>query len=307
MQAVAKEITDRFGAVHGIIHAAGIAGGGIIQLKSREAAEKVLAPKVKGTLILGKVFQDMKLDFYVLCSSLNSFLGGIGGTDYCAANAFLDAYAQQRGPVSGIVAINWDVWQEVGMAVNTEVPAAFRDAREKHLQSGILSAEGKEVFSRVLESRLVQVAVATRDLAAQIAEWQARKARAEKEPAMTATDNNRPAFDRPNLSSVYIAPSNPTEQTIAEIWQKLLAIKSVGIHDNFFELGGHSLLLIQMLPLLKKAFAREFTVATIFEKPTIHSLSTMIRGDNSRPVYQKSRSRGERRKEREIKERFLRK
>jgi amino acid adenylation domain-containing protein len=297
MQAVAKDIADRFGTVHGIIHAAGVAGGGIIQLRTREAAAKVLAPKVEGTLILGELFRDVKLDFFVLCSSLNSFLGGIGGADYCAANAFLDAYAQQRGPATRVVAVNWDVWQEVGMAVNTEVPAAFKDAREKHLQSGILPAEGQEVFSRVLESRLVQVAIATRDLVGQIAEWRARKLRAEKEPVLTATDGNRPAFDRPHLSSIYIPPGNPTEQTIAEIWQKLLAIKSVGIHDNFFELGGHSLLLIQMLPFLKKAFAREFTVAMLFQRATIHSLSTAILEGNSQPVYQKSRSRGERRKE----------
>ena len=37
---------SRFGALHGVIHAAGVAGGGLIQLKTREAAARVLAPKV---------------------------------------------------------------------------------------------------------------------------------------------------------------------------------------------------------------------------------------------------------------------
>ena len=40
---------ERFGALQGAIHAAGLPGGGVIQLKTAEAAERVLAPKLQGT------------------------------------------------------------------------------------------------------------------------------------------------------------------------------------------------------------------------------------------------------------------
>ncbi len=111
---------SRFGPIRGVIHAAGVPGGGVIQRRSREAAEAVLAPKVMGTLVLDQIFQQRDLDFFVLCSSLNSIVGGFGQADYSAANAFIDAFAHHRSLRSrGLTAsINWDAWREVGMAVD---------------------------------------------------------------------------------------------------------------------------------------------------------------------------------------------
>src|SRR5262249_1187934 len=43
---------QRFGQVNGVIHAAGIPGGGIIQLKALEDSALVLAPKVQGTRVI---------------------------------------------------------------------------------------------------------------------------------------------------------------------------------------------------------------------------------------------------------------
>ncbi|MCP4549542.1 MAG: SDR family oxidoreductase, partial [bacterium] len=38
MRRVVAAATDRWGGLHGVIHAAGVAGGGVIQLKRRETA-----------------------------------------------------------------------------------------------------------------------------------------------------------------------------------------------------------------------------------------------------------------------------
>ncbi|HEX6289175.1 MAG TPA: SDR family NAD(P)-dependent oxidoreductase [Herpetosiphonaceae bacterium] len=120
MRAAVAQAVDRFGALHGVIHSAGIAGGGLIQLKTPEMAARVLAPKVTALRVLESVLADVNLDLLVLCSSTTGVIGGIGQVDYCAANAFLDAfaayYAARYGSYS--VSINWDAWQEVGMAVN---------------------------------------------------------------------------------------------------------------------------------------------------------------------------------------------
>lgn len=45
----------RFGAINVVFHAAGVAGGGLIQLKTPAAAEQVLRPKVQGTRHLAAV------------------------------------------------------------------------------------------------------------------------------------------------------------------------------------------------------------------------------------------------------------
>ena len=82
-------------------------------------ADKVLDPKVKGTLALNRALQGMQPDFFILCSSINSIIAPMGQVGYAAANAFLDAFAFYKTARDGIftVSIDWDTWQEVGMAV----------------------------------------------------------------------------------------------------------------------------------------------------------------------------------------------
>ncbi|MBE7384658.1 MAG: SDR family NAD(P)-dependent oxidoreductase [Leptolyngbya sp. SIO1E4] len=120
MQAVVTQAQEQFGAINGVIHAAGVPGGGVIQRKTPEEAQKILNPKVNGTLVLDAVFQQVELDFFVLCSSVASMLGGFGQVDYCGANQFLDAFARYKNSTNDgccTVSINWDAWQDVGMAV----------------------------------------------------------------------------------------------------------------------------------------------------------------------------------------------
>ncbi|MFC4852121.1 SDR family NAD(P)-dependent oxidoreductase [Actinophytocola glycyrrhizae] len=118
---------EAFGGLDGIVHAAGLPGGGMAEVKERAEAEKVLAPKLAGTLALADVFGADDLDFVVLCSSITSVVGGFGQVDYCAANNFLDAFARAgTGFTAPVLSQNWGGWAEVGMAVETDAPAGFR-------------------------------------------------------------------------------------------------------------------------------------------------------------------------------------
>ncbi|GAA3475280.1 type I polyketide synthase [Nonomuraea roseola] len=114
----------RFGRVDGIVHAAGLPGGGMAEVKEREAADLVMAPKLAGTLALREVFGDLDLDFVLLCSSVTAVAGGFGQVDYCAANNFMDAYAHTWP--GRVLSVNWGAWLEVGMAAEVAAPVAFR-------------------------------------------------------------------------------------------------------------------------------------------------------------------------------------
>ncbi|NOT08100.1 MAG: SDR family NAD(P)-dependent oxidoreductase [Gemmatimonadales bacterium] len=118
MRTVVKNAQARFGSIDGVLHTAGVLSDGVIQLKDPAVAAQVLAPKVRGTLVLEAALAGQPLDFLVLFSSVSSFSGLAGQVDYAAANAFLDAYAQERVIRDGTytVAVNWSAWQEVGMA-----------------------------------------------------------------------------------------------------------------------------------------------------------------------------------------------
>ncbi len=111
----------RFGALHGVIHAAGVAGGGVMQLKTPEAAAQVFSPKVAALGVLETVLAGARLDFLALCSSTIAITGGYGQADYCGANAALDTFAYAYAARTGnfAVSINWDGWQQIGLAART--------------------------------------------------------------------------------------------------------------------------------------------------------------------------------------------
>ncbi|MGK5533593.1 type I polyketide synthase, partial [Streptomyces sp. URMC 129] len=116
-RAVAR-LRDAAGALHGVVHAAGLPSRGMLLTKSPADADQVLAAKTRGTLVLDHVCRDDDLDFLLLCSSVTAVLGGPGQSDYGAANAFLDAFAQWKRRTTGtpVTSVAWDTWREVGMA-----------------------------------------------------------------------------------------------------------------------------------------------------------------------------------------------
>ncbi|HEU0078048.1 MAG TPA: SDR family oxidoreductase, partial [Longimicrobiaceae bacterium] len=129
MAAAVARTRARFGALHGVVHAAGVVPGGLIQLKTPESFAEVMAPKVAGTVALHRATDGIPLDFLLLCSSVHAIYGGIGSADHCAANTFLDAFAAWRSERAGrpTVSVNWDGWTEVGQAAGMTVSRRLGD------------------------------------------------------------------------------------------------------------------------------------------------------------------------------------
>ncbi|MEO6231488.1 MAG: amino acid adenylation domain-containing protein [Ferruginibacter sp.] len=74
----------------------------------------------------------------------------------------------------------------------------------------------------------------------------------------------------------FVAPANHIEKVLANVWQKLLGLDSVGIHDNFFEIGGDSLLAIRVVSALRKELDLEMPISNIFEFQTIALLAAQL-------------------------------
>jgi len=242
-------------------------------------AASTLAPKMMGTLVLERVLKDLPLDFLVLFSSMSSITGGgPGQVDYCAANAFLDAYARCHFSRHGMtVAIDWgewqwDAWQAGLLGFPEEAQTYFRERRHTF---GITFEEGMEALTRILTKKLPQVVVSTQDFVSMVA--------GSKHFSITTIVEKtqqlrqvKPMYARSILGTPYVAPENEMEQEIAAIWSELLGFEQVGIHDNFFELGGHSLMGMQMISRLRQAFAVDVRLTTLFEAPTVAELALTI-------------------------------
>lgn len=113
-----RRVEARFGRISGVFHTAGALDDELVETRSRSAMEAVLRPKIAGTLALEQAMAGLPPEFLMLFSSISAFAGLPGQTDYAAANAFLDAYAQSRrhDPVTRVVSAGWSQWAEVGMA-----------------------------------------------------------------------------------------------------------------------------------------------------------------------------------------------
>jgi amino acid adenylation domain-containing protein len=85
-----------------------------------------------------------------------------------------------------------------------------------------------------------------------------------------------PVPEQSELTGEYVAPRTATEEIVAASWAKVLELEHVGIHDNFFELGGHSLLATQVVLRLRTTFDVDLPLRTLFESPTVSSLSSRI-------------------------------
>ena len=120
---VIAEARARFGPLHGVIHAAGVADGALLARQDKAAMAAVLAPKVAGTRFLTQLLASERLDFFMLCSALSAAIGAPGQAAYCAANSYLDQLAQTAGSPWPVVSVGWDAWRDVGMATRSVMPS----------------------------------------------------------------------------------------------------------------------------------------------------------------------------------------
>ncbi|NEQ79120.1 MAG: SDR family oxidoreductase [Moorea sp. SIO2I5] len=263
---------QHFGQLHGVIHAAGVPGGGVIQRKTIEEAQNVLTPKVKGALVLDAIVKDVELDFLILTSSIASILGEFGQVDYTGANAFLDVFAHHKTYQQNLftLSINWGTWQEVGMAVNTTIPKELQQWHIENLQQAILPKEGIQVLMRLLASRLSQVLVSPTDFLSLLKQHNTNSGVLSK---LEKANISKPKHSRPELSNTYVAPRNKIEQKIADMWQQVLGLEPIGIYDDFFELGGDSLIAMTFTNQFQKQLGEIVHASAIFNAPTIAKLA----------------------------------
>ncbi|MFF0312978.1 SDR family NAD(P)-dependent oxidoreductase [Streptosporangium sp. NPDC004379] len=272
----------RFGALHGVLHAAGVPGMGLMQFKRPEELDAVLAPKVAGTLALAEALRvgepdEVELDFLVLFSSITSATGGgPGQVDYCAANAFLDGYACRLAATGRrVVAVDWGEWTwnawEAGLAGYEEELRDF--FRRNRARVGIGFADGWRSLRRALASGEPRVVISTQDYPTLIRGSSRFTLEAVTSPDMGGGD----LHPRPELVTSYQEPTGPTEEKTAAIWRESLRLDRVGALDNFFELGGNSLLGVAIVAAVRRAFGLdELPPHILYEAPTVAALSRTV-------------------------------
>jgi acyl carrier protein len=102
--------------------------------------------------------------------------------------------------------------------------------------------------------------------------------RLERMPLTPNGKLDRAALPAPSRSAaaVFVAPGTPTEQALAELWQRILRLERVGARDSFFDCGGHSLLAMQLVGRVRERFGIELPLKHVFERPTLSAQAEAI-------------------------------
>lgn len=96
-------------------------------------------------------------------------------------------------------------------------------------------------------------------------------------PLTSSGKINRKALPAPVFATTtFRPPQTDTEKVVADVYAKVLGLDQVGVEESFFDLGGDSLLAMPVIDGINKAFGTQLAVRTIFDAPSVRSISQQL-------------------------------
>ncbi len=282
---IVENVKCHYGKLNGVIYTGGAPGGGVLQLKERKVASKVLDSRIKASLAITEAIRGEDVDLLVLTSSINGVIGGYASSDFCSANSFMDYMTKYNEIENNIhtVAIAWDTWREVGVKLKTEAPKQIKDLWLSSLELGLTANEGTEIFERVISSRLSNVIVSTSDLNALIKDSFSLIPRVLEEMDYNLQKKDKVNENERTVSDDLLVNSGVQEKCI-NILKYVFGLDAIDEKESFFDIGGNSLLAIQVAAKLKNAFQIDISPVIIYEQVTIEGIINYIQSQLNEEV-----------------------
>ncbi|MFG2503568.1 HAD-IIIC family phosphatase [Streptomyces sp. NPDC048441] len=135
-----------------VVHAAGVLRDAVVESIDADGLDAVLRPKTDAAWNLHELTAGTDLSAFVVFSSLAGVLGGAGQGGYAAANAFLDALAQQRrrAGLPGL-SVAWGLWAEA-----TGMTGHLGEADLERINRGGIAALGTDQGLALLDAALTR-------------------------------------------------------------------------------------------------------------------------------------------------------
>ncbi|MBU6350104.1 MAG: SDR family NAD(P)-dependent oxidoreductase [Chloroflexi bacterium] len=261
--------------LRGIVHAAGVLDDGLIQQQSVERLANVMAPKIQGTWLLHTQTRHLTLDFFVAFSSIASWLGSPGQSNYAAANGFMDTLMQQRAE-TGLpgLSISWGPWAEIGMAA----PSATSQRRPAGGFHPMPPSQAARLLPYLLTQPVSQVGVFA--LASQLPShfthpfWTGLRTEAQPSPTTPRIDwrahlSGLPASERGTHFLRFL-------QTTVAHTLGMATPEDVGARQPLFALGLDSLMALELKNKLEAELNLPLRSTLFFDYPTLEQAAQYL-------------------------------
>nr|WP_052410168.1 SDR family NAD(P)-dependent oxidoreductase [Paenibacillus durus] len=268
---------ERFGAIYGLVHAAGVESRVSVLAKKAADFERVLSPKIQGTLVLEEALRAEPLAFRCYFSSSSALLGDFGSCDYAVANRFQMAYAQEQSREGSIrtVAINWPLWREGGMGAGEEEGSGMylKTSGQRFLEKD----EGVGLFEKIMrEPHAQQLVMAGQP--SRVHRFLGITAGPEpvKEAQQAPRKDKKPERRRPELRGKSLTECVQWE--LKELAGRTLKLKKdlIDPEENLAEFGFDSISLTEFALVLSRHYGIELTPAVFFGHSTLNKLTLYL-------------------------------
>lgn len=271
LEHVIAQVKKRFGTINGVIHSAGVIEDNLLRNKSLESLQRVMQPKLQGTINLDQVVRLEPLDFFLVFSSLTSVLGNPGQCDYGAANGFMDAFIAHRQKLvrqqsrQGLsLAINWPFWNEGKMGQDTDILSTLDESFGLPLDR----AEGIRCFEEIFHLGKNQIVVVKKEKgipeSVVIERNKALDSRAYKgQTALQVTTLDIVSILRMDTGYIVdeLGKFNPGQ---------------VSAQSDFMALGFESVILTKLASKLNKKYSLKISPAIFFEHTNLEKLNAYL-------------------------------
>jgi acyl transferase domain-containing protein/acyl carrier protein len=271
--------------LRGVLHAAGTLEDALLPDLREGRLAPVMAPKVDGAWNLHQLTAERRLDFFVLFSSVASWLGLAGHGSYAAANAFLDALAEQRR-ASGLPAtsVGWGSFAGIGHA---DTPGGRR-VTAFLARRGVASlslGQGRAALRAVLDpeaaapARVLVMPVEPASLEGEregegASRWDPLLGRAPL-PAARRASRIRDELSVPQPASRRraILAAHLTAQVASVLG---LAASAIDAHAPMRALGMDSLMAIDLRDRLEASLAIPVATTLVWQRPTVVEMAAYL-------------------------------